>query len=70
VYGLSVLVAKVVFTDPPFWLSGHVHFAVFGMSLFSVVFGWYVTLPLGIAAAALVESLERRREATAAKAAG
>ncbi|WP_340118352.1 hypothetical protein [Pelagibius sp. 7325] len=34
-----------------------------GMSVFSVVYGWYLTLPLGIAAAALVEWLVRRREA-------
>ncbi len=40
-------------------------FSVFGISAFSVVFGWYVTLPLGITAAALVEWLERRREAAA-----
>ncbi len=44
-------------------------FAVLGISAFSVVFAWYFTLPLGIAAAALMEWLERRREATDAKAA-
>ena len=38
---------------------------VFGVSVFSVVKGWYFTLPLGIAAAALEEVLERRREAVA-----
>lgn len=64
VYGSLLLIVNVVLPDPPFWARG-LNFYVLGMGILVVAYGWYLTLPLGIAAAALVEWLERRRESTA-----
>jgi hypothetical protein len=63
VYGSMLLLVRATFPETPFWADGDFLYDVIGMSVFPAVYGWYVTLPLGIAAAALVEWLERRREA-------
>mgnify|MGYP003571189166 CR=1 FL=1 len=65
VYGFLLLVESFVLPDPPLWTRG-LNFLVLGMGIFVAAYGWYLTLPLGIAAAALAEWLERRQEATAA----
>ncbi|MEO3429169.1 hypothetical protein AAFN88_09955 [Pelagibius sp. CAU 1746] len=68
-YGFLLLIVNIVLPNPPFWARG-LNFSVLGMGILVAAYGWYLTLPLGIAAAAIVEWLERRREAAAAKAAG
>jgi hypothetical protein len=63
VYSSMLLLVRVTLPETPFWAGGDLLYIPVGMSVFSVVFGWYLTLPLGIAAGALIEWLERRREA-------
>ncbi|MGF1592289.1 MAG: hypothetical protein ACFCUW_03360 [Kiloniellaceae bacterium] len=60
VYSSMLLFVRATFPETPFWAGGDLLYIPLGMSVFSVVFGWYLTLPFGIAAAALVEWLERR----------
>lgn len=62
IYSAMLLLVRVTLPDTSFWSGGNFLYGIVGMSVFSAVYGWYVTLPLGIAAAALVELLERRRE--------
>jgi hypothetical protein len=69
VYSSMLLLMRVILPETPFWAGGKLLYHLIGMSFFSVVYSWCFTLPLGIAAAALAEWLERRREAGATKAA-
>ena len=63
VFSSILLLARPIFPETPFWAGGDLLFHLIGMSIFSVVYAWYFTLPLGITAAGLVERLERRRDA-------
>jgi len=55
------LVGSLIWLGPSLWAPNEIFVVVLGVGFFSAVYGRYVTLPLGIAAAAFLEWLERRQ---------
>ena len=68
-HGLLVLAESAITTELIFSFGLATIGQWIGVTVYSVLLGVFYTVPLGIAAAVLVEILERRREATEAKAA-